>query len=309
MKQILSIPYNNFIKNNYWQPAFKIFSAFAAVWFLTSHHQIKELPRFDSSLEFKELLILLFLSLGNWGLEIKKWQKLVQTIERINYFEALRQSLISFAASLITPNRIGEYGAKILFYPSAKSKKIFLLNLKGNFLQLLTTVLFGINAVFILMIFYKHQWQKFSLPSSFFFVFIILTAILIAIGFFLKKKFQNKEDFLDCPCKKIFILSISRYLLFSFQFALIWTIFHRENLKPELFLAINLTYLMASLIPVLSFFDWAVKGSAAVYVFSLLELPATHMLSVTGLMWLLNFSLPFILGTGLFLSSKLRKNA
>ncbi len=64
----------------------------------------------------KNVTFLLILTIFNWFFEILKWQKLVKTIKNVSFFEALNQSLGGHTASLITPNRIGDYGAKVLYF-------------------------------------------------------------------------------------------------------------------------------------------------------------------------------------------------
>ena len=92
----------------------------------------------------KTVLFLLFLSISNWFFEILKWHLLVRTIKKISIKNALEQSLGALTASLFTPNRIGEYGAKAIYYNGNFRKHIVFLNLLGNMLQMLTTIIFGI---------------------------------------------------------------------------------------------------------------------------------------------------------------------
>ena len=73
-------------------------------------------------------LVLLTLTTLNWMLEIYKWQMLSREVTPISYQEAAKQSLASHAFALITPNRIGEYGAKALFYAQSFRKQILTLN-------------------------------------------------------------------------------------------------------------------------------------------------------------------------------------
>jgi hypothetical protein len=79
----------------------------------------------------------------NWFLEIKKWQLLISKIRQIDFHEALKQSLSSFAVSMITPNRLGEYGFKILFFEKKAFKKVIVLQSIQSFSQLFATVFFG----------------------------------------------------------------------------------------------------------------------------------------------------------------------
>ena len=77
----------------------------------------------------KNITFLLILSTSNWFFEILKWQNLVKTIQQISFRNALEQSLGGLTASLITPNRIGDYGAKAVYYSKPLRTKIVLLNL------------------------------------------------------------------------------------------------------------------------------------------------------------------------------------
>ena len=78
----------------------------------------------------KNILLLLILTVFNWFLEILKWQTLVSVLQKISYLNALKQSFASLTASLITPNRVGDYAAKVAYYPKTLRKRILLLNLE-----------------------------------------------------------------------------------------------------------------------------------------------------------------------------------
>lgn len=93
---------------------------------------------------FKNVLFLLIFTFFNWFLEILKWQNLVSFYQKITFKSALIQSLSSLTASLITPNRIGEYGAKALYFKKSIRKNIVTMNLVGNLSQLAVTIVFGI---------------------------------------------------------------------------------------------------------------------------------------------------------------------
>ena len=77
----------------------------------------------------KNIVFLLVLSIFNWFFEIVKWQYLVKTVKKISFRDALEQSLGGLTASLITPNRIGDYGAKAVYFAKQFRKRIVLLNL------------------------------------------------------------------------------------------------------------------------------------------------------------------------------------
>ena len=55
-------------------------------------------------------------------------------------------------------------------------------------------------------------------------------------------------------------------------------------------------YLLASIIPALALFDWAIKGSIAVVLFAFVGANELVILSISFLMWILNFGIPGLLG-------------
>jgi len=56
--------------------------------------------------------------------------------QKIAFPQAYKQSLASLTAAIITPNRIGEYGVKALYFKRNFRKKIMLLNFIGNIFPL-----------------------------------------------------------------------------------------------------------------------------------------------------------------------------
>ena len=99
------------------------------------------------------LFVIFLFTFFNWLLEIIKWKTLVSSIKEISFFEASKQSFSSLTASLLTPNRIGEYGAKAIYYPKDERYKILFLNFLGNFNQMFVTFLFGVFGLFFLIAF------------------------------------------------------------------------------------------------------------------------------------------------------------
>jgi hypothetical protein len=302
VKQILNIRDKKLSFPSYILLGSRISLVILAILYLFSQRQIKPFYLF-SSINVSFLFLLLIFSIGNWFLEIKKWQGLTHSLQPLSFNEATRQALISFAVSLVTPNRIGEYGAKALFYPRKDHKKILFLNLAGNILQQAITLIFGVVAIIFLVNLYPKLWEN-HISLSKLSAFLLLSIGIVFLYIFLKKKIKMSRAIQKCPCQQTFILSFLRYLLFSIQFAFIWIYIHHAYLSFSLFLAIYLTYFFSSIIPIISFFDWAIKGSIALYIFSILGLKSEYMLSVTALMWTMNFFIPFLIGSILFIYNK-----
>lgn len=99
------------------------------------------------------ILSVLGFTLANWFFEVLKWKDLVSSVKKISFFEAFKQSTSSLTASLLTPNRIGEYGTKAIYFDRFQRKKVMFLNLIGNLSQMFATIVFGLLGF---VIFYRH---------------------------------------------------------------------------------------------------------------------------------------------------------
>ena len=249
----------------------------------------------------KHIIFMLFFTIINHFLEIKKWKTLTKSVKKNSWFEATEQSLASLTFSIITPNRIGEYGAKVLYYPNNKRKQILLLNFAGNFYQLAITIILG-----MISLVYLCKYASFSIVSSQISIIIIIALPVVAAIFYsLKEKYSTINDWfskiielLSVKNNKIVILiSLLRYLVFSHQFYFLIQCFKLNISYLEAMTAISSVYLIASFIPILSLFDVALKGSVAIIVFSIFGIDSIQILSITTLMWLLNFAFPAIVGS------------
>ena len=126
-----------------------VFGAFYFIFQKLNNNQLLSLTQLKEQLSilFSNniwlLLVLLLFTDANWFLEIFKWKTLASIEKNLSFMDAFEQCLASLTTSIITPNRIGEYGAKALFFKKEKRKKIMLLNLVGNLSQLTATVFFG----------------------------------------------------------------------------------------------------------------------------------------------------------------------
>ncbi len=259
------------------------------------------------------LLLLLLFTDVNWILEIFKWKTLVSREKKITFFEAYKQSLASLTVSIITPNRIGEYGAKAIFFEKKLRKKIMVLNLIGNLSQLAITIFFGIFGMYFLISYFEIGSFSFNAPKFFLIVSVLLLLFLIGkISGITKKLAELKVKTLNylkqLPLNilvKTIAYSLFRYLVFSHQFYFFLRLFHIEAGYFMLMSLIFSTYFMSSIIPGLAIFDWVIKGSVAVFIFGFIGVNPLTIVTVTTLMWLLNFAIPALLGSIFVLNFKM----
>jgi hypothetical protein len=249
--------------------------------------------------------MLLLATFLNWFVEIIKWKMLVKQLKHIPIWESTAHSLGGLTASLFTPNRIGEYGAKALYFPKSERKHVLGLNFLGNTAQLIATLFFG-------LIGFSFFIYQFSVELPRYKILRMSVIVLLFSGILLfgskQKRFQIKgyswnslKGFIEKISNTIHIKNISfsilRYVIFSHQFYFLLLIFGVNTSYSITMSAITSMYLITSLIPMLFIFDVIVKGSVAVWLFGYLNIPELSILTVVSLMWIFNFVLPSIVGS------------
>ena len=263
----------------------------------------------------KNIIFLILLSIFNWFFEIVKWKYLVKTLKQISFRDALEQSLGGLTASLITPNRIGDYGAKAIYYTKLQRKRIVLLNLLGHMAQMTITTVFGMIGLIIFINRYQIDVNYYRVTR---FAFLLIIISLFAILGVKHKQLNIKGysinrliDYIKQIPVKIhstnLFLSLVRYLIFSFQFYYLLSIFGVDVTYSKAMIVITSMYALASIIPSISIFDVVIKGSIAVFLFGYVEVNELTILSIITVMWLLNFAIPSIFGSYFVLNFKLPK--
>ena len=250
------------------------------------------------------LLFFIFMAALNWYFEILKWKNLASTLHKIDFKTALKQSLASLTVSLATPNRIGEYGAKALFFHKEERKKVMLLNFFSNGSQLMATVFYGLIGVLYFLGNYDVSYSKNIL------VFIVIALLSVGfLGYFFRKKevflkgfsveavygfFKKLPNLLKL---KICLYSAFRYMVFSVMFYGLLLFFGAEIPFVTAMSLIFTMYFLVSFVPTIFIFDVVIRGGVAVWLFSFVGIAELMVLSTVLAMWILNFVLPSILGS------------
>lgn len=278
-------------------------------------HFIQILSKNDILL-LNTVVFLLFLSIFNWFIEILKWQQLVSSVQKISFKKSLEHCLGSLTVSLLTPNRIGEYGAKALYFHSTFRKRVLFINLISNLLQMLVTAVFGITGLLWL-----SQSQNLHINGLKFINILLIAIIFCVLILFVIRKTNIKIRGFSLEKIKLFLIAFSkkslalgaifslfRYLFFSFQFYYLLLLFGVDISYLEAMKLITSMYFLASIIPSIFLFDVVIKGSVALYLFSLIGINELIILSIVTCMWILNFVLPSIIGGFYVLHFKFPKN-
>jgi len=244
---------------------------------------------------------ILLLSVLNRFFEILKWQNLVLYLHKISLPEATKQVLGALTAGLFTPNGVGEYAGKALFFEKSKAKKIVFLNLICNGIQMILSIVFGIFG----LLYFNANYN--IITSKTVLILFGICFLLFGILFF-SKKINIKGYSIERMIHKIneipksihqknIFLAICRYLVFSHQYYFLFLAFDVDLPYFTLMATIASVYFLASSLPTFQFLDFAVKGSVAVYFFGILGVNEWIVVFISTLMWFLNVVLPVIIGS------------
>jgi hypothetical protein len=278
----------------------KLLIVSAALYYCFIHFQSNSDLVWESTTSFltvKTIVILLCFSALNWTLEILKWQNLVSYFKTLTFYESAQQSLGSLTASIFTPNRIGEYGAKMLYFPRQNAKVIVLLNFISNTTQMTVTGLFGIIGLLNITVIFNSE-----IYLSLFIAFAIIVLLIFLknielFGFSIQRLLLKIKQIPQTILKTNGIYSVLRYLIFSHQFYFLLLVFDCNLEYSTALFYIFSMYLLASIIPSIHFMDVAIKGSVALFLFSKLGIEDWKIVTITTLMWLFNLVIPVSIGS------------
>jgi len=260
------------------------------------------LEKFNKNKSVLGISFILLLSVLNRFFEILKWQNLVSILKPISIFEATNQALSSLTAGLFTPNGIGEYAAKALFFEKTKAKKIIFLNLICNGAQVVVSMFFGIIGLLYLG-YFKWDLIIVSFIIGLFILIFALKKINIK-GYSVEILIQKLNEIPRKIHQKNGYLAVCRYFVLSHQYYFLFLAFDVRLTYFTLMAAIASVYFLASSLPTFQFLDFAVKGSVALYFFGILGVNEWIVVFISTIIWFLNLVLPAIIGSYFVLAFK-----
>jgi hypothetical protein len=237
----------------------------------------------------------------NRYVEILKWQNLVAVIRPITTGESTKQVLGALTLALFTPNGIGEYAGKALFFEKENTKKVVFLNLICNGIQMVLTVIFGTFGLLYFNANYNIITPKTVLVISgisfLVFLFLFFLKKINIKGYSLEKFIHKINKIPKAIHQKNIVLAIIRYFIFSHQYYFLFLLLDVQLSYVLLMATITSVYFLASSLPSFQFLDFAVKGSVAVFFFGKLGVNEWIVVFISTLMWFLNTVLPVIIGS------------
>ncbi|RPD38752.1 UPF0104 family protein [Chitinophaga barathri] len=278
---------------------------------------------------WKLLILVVIMMFANWGIEARKWQLLVKPLEEVPFRIAFSAILSGVSLSVNTPNRIGEYGGRILYLRNPNKLKAIAATIVGSFSQLIITIVFG-------MIGFIYYINKYGLTgrSGYFkpetaekLLLSILTVIcvLVFILYFrlriivtlvdkipwlrkIKVFIQIIARYSPKELEKLLLLSAVRYLVFSAQYLILLYALGVSFVWWQGFLMINVIYIVMAVLPTIAIAEIGLRGSVSLHFLGMLSTNTAGILAATVAIWLINLVLPAAIGSILLLGVKIFKD-
>lgn len=288
--------------------------SYLAYKFTTYHHQnysvlfLEILSKGNISL----LIIALFFTVLNYGLEAFKWQILLSPLQKVNLINAYKSILAGITISIFTPNRTGEVIGKVLYLDLQEKLKAAMLNFSGSMAQMICTSLAGLWGTIIYLNYFALKDVNLPTTRVIFSIAIICSALAFLIyfnqqKFFLwtsKKKwaqkfrisFTNQQQFKSSLQVKVLLLSLIRYLVFSTQLILLLRFCGIHASFFQLFLLCTVFFLVMWFLPSFALTELGVRGSVAVLIFQNVSNNISGALLAVVLLWIINVALPALIG-------------
>lgn len=299
----------------------KLLIAFVALWFIYREVQLKDqvidletgvLYLFSLS-QVPELLSLLVLMMMNWWLEAFKWRLLVQHLEPISMWRSIKAVLSGVTIAIFTPNRVGEYGGRVFHLNQADRIDAVLLTIVGSYAQLVVTITTGIVAGIFFIPTYVGLGPITPMQYNLIGLLLFGVCVFLVILFLNTRLLTVILNWLPIPKKldhyaqvfqyhsfstlwKVFLASLGRYVIFTFQFYLLLRIFNIDVAYGSAIMMISLTYFVMTAIPTIAITELGVRGSVAVYFIGLLSTSVSNIFMASSMLWLINLALPALVG-------------
>ena len=253
------------------------------------------------------IIFILLFSVANRYFEILKWQNLVSFIKPISVGEASKQVLGALTAGIFTPNGLGEYAGKAMFFKKEQTKKVVFLNLICNGIQMILTIIFGTIGLILIGGYWKWALAIIGIAIGLFIASFLSKNITIK-GYSIQKLLHKINEIPKKIHRKNILLGVSRYLVFSHQYYVLFLVFDVDLPYLTLISSIAAVYFLASSLPSFQFLDFAVKGSVAMFFFGKYGVNEWIVIFISTLMWFLNVVLPVVIGSYYVMRFKVFKN-
>jgi len=283
--------------------------------YLIKGDNLKEFEKALNRLSRAEVTIVMasvvILMLANWLTECLKWQHLTSRLVKISLWQSIEGVFCGLTWAIFTPNRIGEYGGRVMFLPPRRRIHGVFAMAVGSFGQNVITNVLGL-AAFTWFCFTFLHWNGWALAGISVFCAVFMALFLIAffrIGLLVKllnkvsflrkyhRFFDIMADYQFIDLVKIMCFCLTRFFIFSFQYYLVIHLLIPEIAFMDVILMVFIVFFIQSALPSLDLLDVPVRATASATLFAYVTTQQVAVIAAFTSIWLINLIIPAILGS------------
>lgn len=267
----------------------------------------------------------LFLMPINWAFETMKWQQLIKNFETISFGKAYQAIFSGITFSIFTPNRVGEYGGRILMVKPENNWKAVIATLVGSFSQLLVLLTMGWLGLIYFIQHYVEMENLLLLGISCIGVALLLLMIFVFYNVDMMIPIAKKIPYIHKFkhfIKHVRVLknytsreltmtlgySLARYLVYMIQYYLFLQFFGIEITLVAALASIATIFLLQTSIPLPPLAGLFVRGEVALFVWSHFSTNELSILAATFSLWILNLIIPSLIGAVFIINTNVLKS-
>jgi len=247
----------------------------------------------------------------NWVLESFKWQYLTRKLVNITIWEAIEAVFCGLTWAIFTPNRIGEYGGRVMFLPNRKRIHGIFAMAVGSFGQNVITNVTGFLAGlwFIYYFLNINTWLYLGIT-----VLVLAFLVLLLIFYFnikwlvilmdklaFLRKYHRFFDIMGRYDKSELLVvigySLARFCVFSFQYYLVIHLLLPDLLFFEMMMTVIVFIFIQSAMPSLDLLDIGVRSFTAAHLFLYITNEQIAIIAAVSSIWLVNLIIPAVIGS------------
>jgi uncharacterized membrane protein YbhN (UPF0104 family) len=283
-------------------------------------HRIK--ASLNSPLAWNVILVMVLMII-NWSIEAIKWQISVKPLQKISFITALQAVFSGVSFSVSTPNRVGEFLGRGLYMNEGNRLKSISITIVGSISQLIITLFAGWMGMLILRekISSAHllsqMWMNVIIYGVFAFLLITLL-FYFRLSFIVRwadrmpasKKFSwlidTIEKFDTGLLLRLLLFSFFRFIIFSIQYYLLFSLFGVEISWWQAFWTVNVSFLVMAIIPTIAIAELAQRGKVVTALVGLYSANGLGITFATAGIWFINLIIPAVIGSLLIVRRRIR---
>lgn len=247
----------------------------------------------------------------NWAVETLKWLVLIRKVEKVPFLRAFKGIFLGVSLSVFTPNRVGEYGGRILVVKAENNWKTIVATLVSSFSQQIALMTLGIVGLLYFMLNYLIDTEGIIVAGIGLLGFTLIIFMLIcyynvrlAIPLFDRlpylRRFTGHMEVLDQytarELSEALFYAILRYSIYTLQYYLILRFFGIDAPFLTGIAGIATIFLLQTSIPLPAIADLFVRSEVALYIWGFFTGNEISILASTFGLWFLNIIIPAVLG-------------